>query len=94
MTLDVADWVGREHTADLRRRCPRAPHQRPAACPRVRGDRVGVPDVDETARALIWMDERYLVEAFGRAPQADPAVVVDVLTGIWVSVLYGTRPAD
>lgn len=51
--------------------------------------RIGpLPDVDETARALIWMDERYLTEALGRHPQADPATVVDVLHDIWVHTLY------
>ena len=47
-------------------------------------------DVDETARALIWLDERYLSEALGRTPQTDPQLVVDVLYKIWVSTLYGT----
>ena len=46
-------------------------------------------DVDETARALVWLDERYLSEALGRTPQADPTLVVDVLHDIWVSTLYG-----
>ena len=55
------------------------------------GGRIGeLPDVDETARALIWMEERYLSEALGRTPQADPQVVVDVLYNIWMSTLYGT----
>jgi TetR/AcrR family transcriptional regulator, ethionamide resistance regulator len=47
-------------------------------------------DVDETARALVWLDERYLSEALGRAPQADPQLVVDVLYNIWISTLYGS----
>ena len=52
--------------------------------------RIGVlADVDETARALIWLNERYLSEALGRTPQVDPQVVVDVLYRIWVSTLYG-----
>jgi len=46
-------------------------------------------DVDETARALIWMDERYLSEPLGRTPQTDPQVVVDVLCRIWIPTLYG-----
>jgi hypothetical protein len=51
--------------------------------------RIGeLPDVDETARALIWLEERYLSEAFGRSPQADPDVVVEVLLRIWLSTLY------
>lgn len=53
--------------------------------------RIGeLPDVDQTARALIWLDERYLLDSFGREPQADPAVVVDVLHNIWLSTLYGS----
>jgi AcrR family transcriptional regulator len=47
-------------------------------------------DVDETARALVWLDERYLSEALGRTPQADPQLVVEVLYKIWMSTLYGT----
>lgn len=47
-------------------------------------------DVDETARALIWLDERYLSEALGREPQTDPQLVVEVLHNIWTSTLYGT----
>jgi AcrR family transcriptional regulator len=46
-------------------------------------------DVEETARALILMNERYLLESFGRTPQADPAVVVPVLHHIWMATLYG-----
>ncbi|WP_431971507.1 TetR/AcrR family transcriptional regulator [Nocardia sp. bgisy134] len=56
--------------------------------------RIGeLADVDQTARALIWMDERYLSEAFGREPYADPQVVVDVLYTIWMSALYNAVPA-
>lgn len=47
-------------------------------------------NVDETARALVWLEERYLSEAFGRTPQADPKVVVQVLHNIWNSTLYST----
>ncbi|ENX37602.1 TetR/AcrR family transcriptional regulator [Acinetobacter courvalinii] len=45
-------------------------------------------DVDETARALVWLEERYLSEALGRSPQADPKTVVKVLYNIWLSTLY------
>ncbi|MEV6352832.1 TetR/AcrR family transcriptional regulator [Streptomyces hydrogenans] len=56
--------------------------------------RIGaLPDVEQTAAALIWMDERYLSEAFGREPHADPRVVVDVLHTIWMATLYGTAPS-
>ena len=47
-----------------------------------------IPDVDEAARALIWMEERYLSETLGRVPQADPEIVVEVLHDIWVRTLY------
>ncbi|MCU7697601.1 TetR/AcrR family transcriptional regulator [Acinetobacter sp. AYS6] len=47
-------------------------------------------NVEETARALVWLEERYLSEAFGRSTQSDPKVVVQVLHNIWLSTLYGT----
>jgi TetR/AcrR family transcriptional regulator, ethionamide resistance regulator len=51
--------------------------------------RIGdIGDVDELSRALIWLEERYLSEALGRTPQADPQTVVEVLYRIWVSTLY------
>lgn len=56
--------------------------------------RIGeLADVEQTARALIWMDERYLSEALGREPMADPQVVADVLYSIWMSTLYNAAPA-
>ncbi|MCB8901481.1 MULTISPECIES: TetR/AcrR family transcriptional regulator [unclassified Streptomyces] len=56
--------------------------------------RIGeLADVEQTARALIWMDERYLSEALGREPHADPQVVADVLYNIWMSTLYSADPA-
>ncbi|MFJ5261941.1 TetR/AcrR family transcriptional regulator [Streptomyces sp. NPDC088387] len=44
----------------------------------------------EVARALTWMNERYLLASFGRAPFSDPAAVLNALTTIWVSTLYGS----
>lgn len=49
-----------------------------------------LPDIDETARALVWLNERYLIETLGRTPQADPSVVIEVLFNIWVTTLYAT----
>jgi AcrR family transcriptional regulator len=53
-------------------------------------------DAHETARALVWLNERYLSEAFGRLPQDDPAKAVGILSRIWLATLYGaagpTRP--
>ena len=48
-------------------------------------------DPDETARALVWLNESYLRDALGRAPTADPATVVDVIERIWIATLY-SRP--
>jgi AcrR family transcriptional regulator len=46
-------------------------------------------DVEETARALVWMDERYLTQAFSEEPHPDVQRVVQVLYNIWFSALYG-----
>jgi AcrR family transcriptional regulator len=45
-------------------------------------------DAGETARALVWLNERYLSEALGTEPQDDTARVVGVLHQIWVATLY------
>jgi hypothetical protein len=49
-------------------------------------------DAQETARALVWLNERYLSEAFGHGPQDDPSRVIAILSHIWLATLYG-RPA-
>jgi TetR/AcrR family transcriptional regulator, ethionamide resistance regulator len=46
-------------------------------------------DPDETARALVWLNESYLREALGRRPLANPAVVVAVIERIWTATIYG-----
>ena len=48
---------------------------------------------EETARALVLMTERYMLDAFGR-PERRPsreesAAVFATLEGIWVRTLYG-----
>lgn len=48
-------------------------------------------DIEETARALVWLDERYLTQSLGRTPQADPKRVAEVLYRIWISTLYGNE---
>jgi hypothetical protein len=49
-------------------------------------------DPRETARALVWMSERYLNEALGRLPRAPVEIVVDTMWRIWVRTLYGREP--
>ncbi|MFD8249587.1 TetR/AcrR family transcriptional regulator [Nocardia sp. NPDC059691] len=48
-----------------------------------------VSEPREVAAALIWMNERYLLASFGRAPLSDPDVVTRALAVIWVGALYG-----
>jgi AcrR family transcriptional regulator len=48
-------------------------------------------DAYETAKALVWMMERYLVLSFGREPTTSQTTVADTLATIWTRVLYGTR---
>lgn len=49
-------------------------------------------DARETARALVWMNDRYLTEAFGTLPPTPLATVVDTLERIWLRALYGVSP--
>ena len=48
-------------------------------------------DPDETARALVWLNESYLRDALGRVPIANPSTVVDVIEHIWAATLYGAH---
>jgi TetR/AcrR family transcriptional regulator, ethionamide resistance regulator len=48
-------------------------------------------DAYETAKALVWMMERYLVLSLGREPLTPASAVADTLATIWTRVLYGTR---
>ena len=46
-------------------------------------------DAQETAKALVWMMERYLNLSFGRKTGTSRESVADALTTIWTRVLYG-----
>ena len=47
-------------------------------------------DAGETARALVWASEAYLVRTLGSVPPRQPREqVVETLTALWVRVLYG-----
>jgi TetR/AcrR family transcriptional regulator, ethionamide resistance regulator len=48
-------------------------------------------DAAETAKALVWMMERYLILSLGREPLTPHEAVADTLATIWTRVLYGTR---
>ncbi|GAB3857381.1 hypothetical protein GCM10028801_15920 [Nocardioides maradonensis] len=49
-------------------------------------------DAEETARALVSMDERYMTRALTAEPVTDPDRVADVLFQIWSATLYGVVP--
>lgn len=48
-------------------------------------------DPHETAKALVWMMERYLNLSFGHETASSRQAVTDTLSTIWTRVLYGTR---
>ena len=50
--------------------------------------RVRPLDARETARALVWMNERYLTHTLGQTPQEPTDTVVETLWAIWVRALY------
>jgi AcrR family transcriptional regulator len=57
----------------------------------VAAGRVLPQDAHETAKALVWMMERYLTLSLGREPVTPARIVADTLATIWTRVLYGTR---
>src|SRR5215216_1847166 len=60
----------------------------------IRRGRIEQLHVRETATALLLMNERYLMDALGRVPQADARTVAETLDRIWVRTLYGADGAD
>lgn len=64
-----------------------------AAARRIRAEqaagRAAGIEPDETARALVWLNESYLRDALGREPITNPTTVVAVLEHIWTATLYG-----
>lgn len=47
-------------------------------------------DAAETAKALVWMNERYMTLSLGREPTTERAIVARTLETIWSRTLYGT----
>ncbi len=54
----------------------------------IAGGRSQIAQPGEVARALTWMNERYLLASFGQRPFADPAAATDALATIWINTLY------
>jgi AcrR family transcriptional regulator len=57
----------------------------------IEAERILPLDSRETARALVWMMERYLNLSLGQEPFTPADAVGDTLSTIWTRVLYGTR---
>jgi AcrR family transcriptional regulator len=58
----------------------------------IRAGRIAKANATETARALVWMTERYLSETLGRAEApVRPKTAQTVLADAWTATLYGTR---
>jgi hypothetical protein len=55
-------------------------------------DRISLPDTEETARALVWMTERYFFETIGRQLPVPAQTAASTLTDIWRRVLFAPSP--
>jgi AcrR family transcriptional regulator len=58
---------------------------------RVASGEMPAVDARETARALTWMNERYLLDCYGSGGAPDGERVVEALWTVWSSVIYGRR---
>jgi TetR/AcrR family transcriptional regulator, ethionamide resistance regulator len=56
--------------------------------------RTDMLDARQTARALVWMSERYLTETLGRLPLAPVETAVETLWTVWLRTLYGREPVS
>lgn len=54
--------------------------------------RIPHPVPRDVARALVLMNEAYLLDTLGRVPPEDPAQVVAALHFVWMRTLYGHDP--
>ncbi|BBX27679.1 TetR/AcrR family transcriptional regulator [Mycolicibacterium alvei] len=55
----------------------------------VEAGRSNIAEPKEVARALTWMNERYLLASFGHPPFTDETAVTEALTIVWLNTLYG-----
>lgn len=84
------DRVVAEKYAELGARLSRSAAARIAT--EVAEGRSTVADPVEVATALVWMNERYLLDRFGRPPLGDPDRAAAALTEVWHRTVYGTPP--
>jgi TetR/AcrR family transcriptional regulator, ethionamide resistance regulator len=45
-------------------------------------------DPEEVATALVWMNERFLQQRFGRPPLGNPERAADALAEVWIRTVY------
>jgi AcrR family transcriptional regulator len=72
--------------ADLARRLSAAVAERILVD--VASGRSTVADPEEVATALVWMNERFLLERFGHAPFGDPDRATAALAEVWLRTVY------
>jgi len=60
----------------------------------VSAGRSQITEPQEVARALTWMNERYLIAVFGRCPVTEPSTAAAALRTVWTNTLYAPRPAE
>lgn len=60
----------------------------------VMAGRSRITEPEEVARALTWMNERYLIAAFGRQPITEPATAAAALITVWTNTLYASSRQD
>jgi TetR/AcrR family transcriptional regulator, ethionamide resistance regulator len=53
-----------------------------------------VADPQEVGSALVWMNERFLLDRFGQAPLGDPERATGALVEVWLRTVYGRGPGD
>jgi AcrR family transcriptional regulator len=54
----------------------------------VAAGRSTLEDPEEVATALIWMNERFLQQRFGRPPLGDPERCANAISEIWIRTVY------
>lgn len=60
----------------------------------VKAGRTDIAEPREVARALTWLNERYLLASFGHRPFSDQASVLTALEIVWIRTLYGSQATD
>lgn len=60
----------------------------------VEAGRSQIAEPQEVARALTWMNERYLLASFGQRPFGNAGTVTEALATVWTNTLYARPVAN